>query len=267
MNEKQITLILSSDPNAGADSVSTDGSYFTVDFQEHFVVPHNAQNCVLEMHSATVWWVIPNISNDLGNNKFYYEWGGNPYHFTVPDGLYNLADLSNALQREILNQTGETNVISLEADEATQKVQINFLKIGMAIDFTQANTIRTVIGFNSDWYPNSIAPHANTQVQSVLAPNVAAFNSIEYFLIHCDLIGDGMLVNNNYSQTIGKVPINVHPGSQIVYEPNNPIKINANELIGQRVGRLACWLTDQNGNRGNTNGESFACTVLVRYYI
>ena len=48
-----------------------------------------------------------------------------------------------------------------------------------------------------------------------LGANEAAFNVIEFFQIHSD-IGQGIRINNTYTQTIARVNITTPPGSQIV---------------------------------------------------
>jgi hypothetical protein len=56
-----------------------------------------------------------NISSTLNNNKFYYTWynaaglvsvNGNPYFtITVPDGLYEIVQLNNLLQFNMINNS------------------------------------------------------------------------------------------------------------------------------------------------------------------
>jgi hypothetical protein len=188
-----------------------------------------------------------------------------PYVVTVPQGLYDLSGLNQAIQRELENAGAKTDpspVISLNPDDATQKVELRFNYIGVEVDFTQADTFRDIIGFNSQIVgPFLIAP-VNT-----LAPNTASFNQVNYFLIHSDLTNKGIRFNNSYSQTISQVLIDVAPGSQIVSKPFNPARVNAPELVGSKRTNIRFWLTDDRQRTINTNGEYFTARVSIKYLL
>ena len=62
-----------------------------------------------------------------------------------------------------------------------------------------------------------------------------------------------------------QVPITVSPGSQIVASPYNPLRIDANNLIGATRNRVKFWLTDQAGRAVNTNGEIWSVLIVLRY--
>ena len=130
----------------------------------------------------------------------------------------------------------------------------------MNVDFTQADTPRNILGFDSAVY----GPYAGAPL-NVLAPNVAQFNQVNYFLIHSDLTNKGIRFNNNYNQTISQVLIDVAPGSQIVSKPFNPAKINVPELAGAKRTNIRMWLTDDENRAVNTNGEYWTCRIVLHY--
>jgi hypothetical protein len=145
-------------------------------------------------------------------------------------------------------------------DDATQKVQIRFNYNNVSIDFTQGDTFRDILGFDSLVY----GPYTSTPI-NILAPDVAAFNQVNYFLIHSDLTNKGIRFNNNYSQTVAQVLIDVPPGSQIVSRPFNPAKISTQELAGTNRTNLRFWLTDDENRRVNTNGEYWSARIVIDY--
>ena len=149
-------------------------------------------------------------------------------------------------------------MLNLSPDEATQRVQMRFNYANVSIDFTQTDTPRVILGFDS-------AVYSPVPTNPILAPNVAAFNQVNYFLIHSDLTNKGIRFNNNYNQTIGQVLIDVAPGSQIVSRPFNPAKINAPELAGSTRTNLRFWLTDDEDRRVNTNNEYWSARIVVHY--
>ena len=101
------------------------------------------------------------------------------YAITIPNGLYDLNGLNQSILRELENAgaKNDPNVLfSLSPDEATNKVEIRLNYDSVSIDFTQPNTFREILGFNSQ----VVGPYA-TVPRNILADNVAAFNQVNYF--------------------------------------------------------------------------------------
>ena len=179
------------------------------------------------------------------------------YVITIPNGLYDLAGLNRTISRE-LELAGARNdpdpLITLNADEATQKVEIRFNYNDVSIDFSQPNTFAEMLGFR----PELLGPYPLAPL-SILAPDIAAFNQVNYFLIHGDLTNKGIRFNNNYNQTLGQVLIDVPPGSQITSKPINPAKVSATRT------NLRFWLSDDKNRRINTNNEYWSARIVIHY--
>lgn len=262
---EEISMIVSSDPINGATNISPDGSYFEVQLQDGLKVPKDALNVNISVEEATIWWSVPNIIT--GQNDKLYITGPNTldviqnFVLTIPQGLYDLAGINEAMAREL--EAGGAKIdpeplITLSPDEATQRVQMRFNYATVSIDFTQTDTSRVILGLDAQVY-------SPVPTNPILAPNVAAFNQVNYFLIHSDLTNKGIRFNNNYNQTIGQVLIDVAPGSQIVSRPFNPAKINAPELSGTTRTNLRFWLTDDEDRRINTNNEYWSARIVIHY--
>ena len=367
---EEISMIVSSDPEAGASNRSSDGSYFEVQLQDGLTVPKDALNVNVSVEEATVWWTVPNITTG-NNDKFYIEGpeeatitgklelgypalsqfsmtvvspnvstlniGSIPssmpvgdfvigdifrpnaglssgilytitgittdtpaekeytvsgllegniagstddfsrvrtagairnYVLTIDEGLYDLAGLNQALLRELENagaQIKDSNdnslpLLTMSPDDATQKVEIRFNYPTVSIDFSQPDTCREILGFNDLVY----GPYATVPF-NLVAPNVAQFNQVNYFLIHGDVTNKGIRFNNTYNQTLSQVLIDVAPGSQIVSKPFNPAKINAPELAGATRTNLRFWITDDKDRRINTNNEYWTARIVIHY--
>ena len=267
MIPEEISMIVSSDPLAGAINRSTDGSYFEVQLQDGLQLPKDALNVNIAVEEATIWWVIPNIIT--GENDTMYITGPDTldviqnYVVVIPQGLYDLSGINQAILRELENQGAKIDpdpLITLTPDEPTQKVEMRFDYATVSVDFTQPDTPRIILGFDSQ----VLGPYAGAPL-NILADNIAQFNQVNYFLIHSDLTNKGIRFNNNYNQTISQVLIDVSPGSQIVSRPFNPAKINAPELAGAKRTNLRVWLTDDLDRRVNTNGEYFTARIVIHY--
>jgi len=265
---KEIPLLVSSNPNAGAKNIRDNGSSFEVDLQDGLKIPKDAINCQVRIEESTVWWTVPNIIQGV-NDKFYVT-GPNTadvitnFVATIPTGLYDLSGINQAILRDLENQGAKINpnpLITLTPDEPTQKVELRIDYNNVSVDFTKTDTPREILGFNS----SIIGPFPTPT--NVLAPNVAQFNQVNYFLIHTDLTNKGIRINNKYNQTLGVVLIDVAPGSQIVSKPFNPARVNAPELVGTNRTRIRMWLTDDSDRRINTNGEYWTARMVISYQL
>ena len=262
---EEISMIVSSDPTNGASNISPDGSYFEVQLQDGLSVPKDALNVNISVEEATIWWSVPNVIT--GENDKLYITGPDTldvlqnFVLTIPQGLYDLSGINEAMARELEAAGAKIDpepLITFSPDEATQRVQMRFNYGTVSIDFTQTDTPRVILGFDAQVY-------SPVPTNPILAPSVAAFNRINFFLIHSDMTNKGIRFNNNYNQTIGQVLIDVAPGSQIVSRPFNPAKINAPELAGTTRTNLRFWLTDDEDRRVNTNNEYWSARIVINY--
>ena len=272
---EEISLIVSSDPDAGAINISPDGSQFEIQLDDEGIsIPKDAINVNVSVEESTVWWVIPNIIT--GENDTFYIYGDNdatpavPQLFTVviPQGLYDLGGLNQAVGAQLetlgartVGGSGEPlPLISLTPDAATQKVRIRFNYNNVYVDFQPNNTPREILGYKSEQY----GPYVGAPL-SILAESIAALNQVNFFLLGSDLVNKGIRFNNRYNQTISQILIDVAPGSQIVSTPFNPAKCNAQELAGSKRTNLRFWLTDDKQRNVNTNGEYFTARISIHY--
>ena len=267
----EINLLATSDPEAGAINVSTDGSSFEIQLEDAIKIPDAAINVTISVEEATVWWSIPNVVTGV-NDRFYCTVPRalddllTAYIITIPSGLYDLTGLNNTLSRGLENagakMDGASASITFSPDNATQKVEMRLAFLGSIVSFVQADTFRDLLGFD----PQVIGP---TVVEPVtfLAENTAGFNTVNYFLIHSDLVSKGIRFNNKYNQSIAQVLIDVAPGSQIVSKPFNPARTNASQLIGDQRKNLKFWLSDDNNRAVDTKGEFWTARVVIKFLL
>lgn len=258
-----IPFIFNSDPDAGAENVSADGSSFQVSLHDPIAIPRGAVDCKAGVVQAAIWNTSPNIAASYGNNIFTFTTTAAPagtYTFTIPDGLYSVEGLNSYLSGQFLNLLLPSNLITVSGDNATQKSIVTLLTSGDSIDFTVANSVRTVLGFNSAVIT---APSANYSFYSDV---VAAFNRINSFILASNLVSQGIPVNNQSRGIIGSVPINVAPGSQIAYSPQNIVWFSGRELIGGNKINMSFSLLDQE-LRAAPAVDSYSFTLLIEFTI
>ena len=262
------SMLFSSNPDLGANNVSVDGSTFEVNFTPALFLPKNAVNVSICAEESTVWYVCPNITE--ANNKFYIYGNSNTniptlYTVTIAKGLYDLTALSGSILSQLSDQgaqTVPTPLVNFLGDGNTQKVIIRFNYNNVYVDFTRNNTFREILGFS----PLVYGPYANSPL-NVYATNTAKFNTVNYFLIACNLVNQGIRFNNRYANIISQVLIDVPPGSQIVSKPYNPSRVDANNLIGASRTNVKFSLTNDRLQAVDTNGEYYSVRLVLRYSI
>ncbi len=250
--------------SSGVENKNFNGSSFEVILEQAIIIPNTAFYATLSVESATIWYVFYNIDEDNLLKVTYNDGSVEEETIEIDPGLYDLDHLNAEIQRKLSLTAIPSDLFQLVPSTADQKTVIQFNYVGARIDFTIDNSIREILGFNSTLVPLLETTAADQYEKS---PNIATFNTLDYVLLHSDLVSMGIRINNKYDQTINQILIDNPPGSQIVSENRVVSEIPCNELIGQKRKRVRFWLTDQNGDSLDTRGESFSCRLTIHYFI
>ena len=272
--ERKVTYIFSSDPAKGAQAIQQDGSVFSVNLQYPISLPIGTRYATMEVHSASIWYVTPNISEKLGNNRLTINDGVNDYPLVIADGLYNFPQLVNAIQITFNSQTVPVppahqfeEMFAFNADNATQRVAITVLEAYGTITWNVPNPIRNIFGFTD------AANDTTPPVAILVAPRVyvgneqASFNTINQFYISGNLVHTGIPSNSNSSNLMTVVYIDRQPGSQINYQPQQPLLIDAAELIGGQRTNFTFRLTNERFEPLDTFGEYWSFIITIRFWL
>lgn len=266
IHNKTIPLFVSSDPVLGAINTTAGGDRFQVQFKNTIEFPPEAENISLEVVQSTIWWTVLNITlgvNDLFQLNISGD-PGSPYTVTLDPGLYDVSGLNNAVNRELINLGLASGLVIISGDSSTQKILITLTAALLQVEWIPQSFF-LLTGFTSGQTVPAVG--FTTAEFSELAPNVANFSDISSFLLHTDLVQSGIPLGDQLAQTIAQVQINVPPGSQINFQPQNPIQLNVNHLRGQLINQASFWVTDQINRTLDFNGEFFTLLLVFRYYI
>jgi hypothetical protein len=218
-------------------------------------------DATIEVSQASIWNVSYNISEAFGNNKFTFVHAEAVNTLTIPDGLYSLSGLNAYFATQFVNLGLPSNLIVISGDDSTQKTILTFLNAVDQVDFTQPNSVRLILGFDSRVV---ISPSAGF---NEFSDSTANFNRVNSYLIKSTLVSQGLNINNIGAGIIASVPITNAPGSQINYEPRNPIPIDASELVGQSKNVFTFSLLDQSLRSAPTAGELWNFVVIFRWSV
>lgn len=193
--------------------------------------------------SLETYYSFPNI--DTTNNRVRYsrDNGFSWKEITIPIGCYEINAINEELRKAIPDDgmTIRANIYTLKCVMVVKK---NFI-----VDFSQGNSLRSVLGFNARQY--AAGRHTSENVVNIL--NV---NSI---LVNLDIIGSSR-VNGVEAPVIYNFFPNVAPGEKIVSVPKNIIYL---PLTLHTISRMTCWVTDQHHKLLDLRGEE----LTIRFHI
>lgn len=256
--QKQFSVFFNSSTASGALARSADGSQFSVRFIEPISFPVNTVYAEMAVTQAGIWNTSPNLSVAFGNNNFSCNVTGTPITFTFPDGLYSLSDIQSYLNVQLNNNAKASNSIAFSGLDATGNVLLTFLNAGDSVDFTIANSIRALLGFNSAVITSTTAGEV------YISDSTAQLDRTNSFLISSDLIGSSIPVNGVSTGIIANVPITVSPGSLQNSDPQQLSWISCMELVNARKTDATFRLLNQDLLTAPTN-EDYTFTILFRW--
>lgn len=262
MQDKNIPLFVSADPDLGAFNITSGNDRFSVQFKRTIEIPITAHNITLELHSAEIWWTVLNIKLGI-NDQFQLEVQGDAvYTVTVEPGLYDTSSLNTAINNGLVNQGLASGLVTLTADNSTGKVFLSLSIAGLQVEWIPASMF-ALLGFTS----GQLVPDPTFTVGafSELAPNIASFSDVSSFIVHTNLVQGGIPLGDTASQAIANVQITAPPGSLINFAPNRVIQLNVNHLRGTIINEASFWVTDQLNRILDFNGEYFSLLVIIRY--
>lgn len=263
IQKQSFSWLFSSNPLLGATSKTPDGSQFTAILPEAFQLPQNASNIQICVNSATLWFNQWNLTED--NNQFKYVRQGFPVLQTlvIPPGLYSFDELS----AQLYSQLSAINITNyrLVANQPNQRVYESFTTSATGIIRTEwpLGTFGDVCGFDV----GRVTVFPNVAAAAYSGDKTAKFNAIDYFLVQSTLVSKGIRTNGKYLGVIAQVPINGPPGSELLYEPQNPVFTPASELAGNAVSQVTTLLTDSNNVPVNTRGENYTVGVVITWQV
>jgi len=272
--ERQFSAFFNSSVSSGSTKIGNLGNRFQVQLNTPLTIPGSSLYASLEVVSAKVWNVSPNISTTIGNNHLFFSYGGNTHDVKFPDGLYGIEEINIFLNIYFGQDDSLPNdLFELGENQSTQTVSIQINHVGVVIDFTQPNSCIDVTGFytthnqQTDVFTSDIVLTSVIANASFVAEKEARFNRIVNYYITSNLLSDGIPINSKSMGIVSEVPITVKVGSLINYLPTNPLRVDCSDLIGQSKQLISFALLDQLGREVSTSGEDFSLAIVIRYHI
>jgi hypothetical protein len=245
--DRNISLVLDSS-DAGVQIVGNDPenkATFNVQFDEPITIPIHAIHPTIEVDEAIVF---NNEANFVTDTPYTYD--GQP--FILPLGNWGLDELSAFMTTQI-EPAYATDKIQFNGIDAISQVQVLSTK-----NLILSQNFYDVLGFTA--LQNPI-----TGGEITLGTNKARVNAIDYYLIGCDIVADGIRYNNNYNQIVAQVAITQENGSAIIYAPIQPSLIPMDEAKGTVRNKIQARLLNSRLEKANTRGENWSVRFRIRW--
>ncbi len=200
------------------------------------------------------YYSFPNVEEGV-NNRFRYspDNGMNFFEFEIETGSYEISNLNDVIFAKMkanghFNSVIDEPFIDIYANENTLKV-IMELNNGYVVDFSQAESLRELLGFEAKIY-NAQTNESTNPVQ------IITVNSI---LINLDVV-EGSYVSGIPQPIIYSFFPAVGPGFKILEVPRNLVYLRLNK---KQIANMNVRITDQNNKLLNLRGEK----VTIRLHI
>lgn len=196
---------------------------------------------------------IPNITEK--NNVFLYsnDDGNNWKNVTLPPDAYNINQIFEEIKNQMVMQGDYDNVnkayyIDFKISRLSSVIDIKHKNF--KVKFNCENSIGPTLGFNDETLSKGM--HKSS--------NIVQINSVNTLLVNVDFI-TGSYFNNLLSNSIYNFYPIVPPGYKIVEKPSTLIYYRINKKV---IDSVKLWLTDQNGNNINLQGEIITIKIQIR---
>ena len=200
-----------------------------------------------------------NITTGVNDTFYYTDDVANPvkYTITIPQGSYNVSDLSDAIDIGVVNNGHTSGLITLTPDFSSNRVIVGISAVGWQVYFPALSQYVLLGATLNQKVPLALTTGAYNE----LLPNVATFNSLLAIYVHCSLTNHSIF-NGSQSDVIAVIIPTAPIGSIQSDSPTNLLWVSAPELSDTSINSIQISLTDQNGVKLNLS-DDFNVSIIV----
>lgn len=247
----------------GGNSIPLNGSYRSkVQYDLRNYINFGQDETIEYVTLSMPYAVITNsnyIVNEF-NNVLNFTYGGLTTEYRIPEGNYTITSFISQLQATSIPTIYFTITYSTVTNKITITTTTTFQSLypGSTWGFTSPCTCDYIFGFSDSFL---------TTNTSITMPRSMNFLPIPRFIIHCNLLNNGLMLTTNSNvgacDILGSVPNVAKLNSQIIYE-NYGGEFLIKSLTSN-VTSIIISITDDNNNLINFNG--LASYMVLRFNI
>ena len=207
--------------------------------------------------SYSLWYSWYNITTGV-NDKFRYIVSGVVKDIVIPAGQWGVQDINTYIQSQLLANGDSATGISIVGNYNLLRVVIK-LEPNYDVDFTISNSLRGLLGFNSQLYENNTA--LDVEFIGELPANIS--NSIDAVSINCSILNPSYNITNNQTSTSlhSFVPAS-GPGTNLAQTIPTPIFLPIS--TSGNINSFQIRISDQAQNELDLNGENISLSLLIK---
>jgi len=207
------------------------------------------------LHKLNCWYSFYNISAaDYNNHQIGVDFGGGMQYLTIPDGIYNIYQLSDAINSLILTAGGVAGNVTLVPNFPRLRIILQ-ISGGYEVDLDPNNipggsTLYQLLGF-------SLAQVTGGNITvSTEGANVADItNGIDNLYVNCSLVRGSWFRSKSSRVLFSFIP-DSPPGSSIQVIPQVPIYLPVEDGTDY-IREINMKITDNEDRIVDFNGEDF----------
>ena len=239
--------------------LSGNTSNFTIGFSPSISLSQD-RNYEVALIRLETYYSFPNI-NETNNLFKYSPNSGTTWNtIAIPTGCYEISAINAYIQRAMkdagyYDATNSIYYITISTNFNSLKIELS-LAPNYKVDFTISNSLRTVLGFNSQIY----SANGVSQGNSFESENIVNILSVNEILVHADIIG-GSYVNGSSKSVLYSFFPGVGPGYKIIEVPKNLVYL---PVTRERIDSINIRLTDQDDKELDLRGETLTIRLHLR---
>ena len=217
--------------------LNVDKSDFVYDFHANAPLVLG-KNAMIGLKSIFMWYTFPNVSEKFENNTVRVKYQNQWHDLTIPEGMYEVRDLSDCINKLVVNGTevpkfGENNVpkiLEIGVDRNTFHCVVT-LQPGVEIDFS-GSKLHELLGLEPKVYSS------NEKGKTCI--NIT--RGVNDIMIRCNL------VEREFQYEYKDVLFDMlpgTPGNAIMHEIENPIEFY--KCKNRNIRSINIKITDQKG--------------------
>ena len=236
-----------------------------------FISPIEIGEASIGFRAMYTYYSIPNVSET--NNIFKFLMGNDDYTIKIPDGAYEVEQISDFIANYIKSTFIYTNEILKDSNNNETTANLPLFTINPVdstgqsvievphnckVDFTVPNTIGSLLGFGSKILEPGIHYSDNLV-------NIVPINSISVCVKVNSLDVYGSTVNGDVSNRIYTFFPDVQPGEKINEVVENKIYYPIDSSRINQIQTISVSLRDQNGKIINNRNEDLTLILTLKY--
>lgn len=246
--------------------------------------PINLSNTEVSLAEINLYSSFPNITAALNNNKIAYVYNGTTYNLTLPDGIYQISDISGYIQQDsqargfyLVDNLGNNQYYTpvLTANSTYYKTTLTTTPVPASLPsgWTNPNSIAldgdciqliipsnsnigTILGFSAGTYPSTTTT-TNYAVNGSATPQISQLTSI---------VVATNIINNSPFNSVPNALINFSPagyssGELMTISPRNLAWYKCSNTLFPNI---IIYLYDQANNPLNNLDPQISVQLLFR---